>query len=86
MRDQALGLIERDLARWERDAPKLVARRREALEELRAALPGPALGPGSARSQHTSFAVSEVLGEESDNGEHGAPCRAAGHVRSDAVP
>ena len=51
VRDQALAHMERDVARWDRDAPRLARRRRRALQDLRVALlgPGPRAWPESWR-------------------------------------
>jgi hypothetical protein len=72
VRDQALALMGRDLARWEREAPKLAGKRRKVLDDLRADLLGssrPEIRIRPYRPLTTEFAGGEVIAFERDDGQ-----------------
>jgi len=71
VRDQALALMETDLARWEREAPKLGGKRRKVLDDLRADLLGPSRPEVRIRPYRpmtTEFSGGEVIAFERDDG------------------
>jgi hypothetical protein len=71
VRDQALALMETDIVRWEREAPKLAAKRRKVLDDLGADLIGPSRPEVRIRPYRpltTEFCGGEVIAFERDDG------------------